>query len=207
MAGMNPFNMSSIGGEITGFDELIGADDDESLSTLLGILGDDDDDDDDFDIGAATRRKKKVRRAARVIAAKKAMARGGLAQAQITPNQGRYLLAGGRATQGGVAGALDVQAQVQENFRPQRLVIQAIDNVGAAVALNTLEITDILCGTRSQLTSLGAVPAGLFAADATNQTAGLMFDTVQAGTALTVRFRSVAANVTVTVGVTGAALR
>jgi hypothetical protein len=200
---VNPFSYAAIGGEITGFEEIIGADDDESLSQLLGILGDDDDDDDDFDVGAVKKRNKLMKR----IAAKKMIARAGLQQAQVSNSQGRYLIAGGRATQGGAAGALDVQATVQETFRPQRLVIQAVDNAGAAVNLNTLEITDILCGTRSQLTSLGAVPASLFAADATNQTAGLMFDTVQAGTSLTVRFRTVAANVTVVVGVTGAALR
>lgn len=201
---VNPFSYAAIGGEITGFEEIIGADDsDESLSQLLGILGDDDDDDDDFDVGATKKRNKLMKR----IAAKKMIARAGLQQAQVSNSQGRYLIAGGRATQGGAGGALDVQATVQETFRPQRLVIQAVDNAGAAVNLNTLEITDILCGTRSQLTSLGAVPASLFAADATNQTAGLMFDTVQAGTSLTVRFRTVAANVTVVVGVTGAALR
>lgn len=202
---VNPFSYAAIGGEITGFEEIIGADEsDESLSQLLGILGEDDDEDDDaFDVGATRKRNKLMKR----LAAKKMIARAGLQQAQVSNSQGRYLIAGGRATQGGAAGALDVQAIVQETFRPQRLVIQAVDNTGAAVNLNTLEITDILCGTRSQLTSLGAVPASLFAADATNQTAGLMFDTVQAGTSLTVRFRTVAANVTVVVGVTGAALR
>lgn len=203
---VNPFSLSAIGGDIVGADEIIGLDeivgnDDESLAQLLGVLGDEDDD--DFEVGARTKRSLRKK----LLAKKRMQALAGLANATVAPNQGRYLYAGGRATQGAAAGALDVQAQVQEAFRPQRLVIQALDNANAAINLNLLEITDILVGTKSQLATIGAVPAGMFGPDATNQMAGFLFDTVQAGTFITVRFRTVAASATIVCGFSGAALR
>ena len=216
---VNPFNLQAIGAEIIGADEIIGGEivgaDEPSLSQLLGVLGDDDDDDevgdddDDIDIGAVKRyvKKAKAKKKMNRLMITLKLATGGLMNAQTQNSQGRFLTAGGRATQGGTAGALDVVVTVQETFRPQRLTIQAVDNTGAAVSLATIEITDILCGTRSQLTSLGGVPASMYGAEAVNQFAGNMFDTLQAGTSFVVRFRSIAANVTVTVGIAGAAMR
>lgn len=201
--GINPFNYSAIGGEIVGGLELVG-DDDESLSGMLGIMGDDDDDDDidDLNVGAATKRK--IRK---ILAVKKAKAKMGVQQVQTQGNFGRYLIAGGRATQGAVTGSIDVVATLQEAFRPQRMTISLLDAAGLPVSIGGLVITDILCGTRSQLSSLGSVPAGMFSNDSTQGTAGFLFDTVGPGCAFVVRFQSVTALFSVVVGVSGTALR
>jgi len=200
--GINAMDFDAIGGEIIGAEDIIGADD-ESVAELLGIMGDDDDDD-EFDIGAKRRR---VNKAMRRLAAKRKAAKMGLSTAQIAPNVGRYLLAGGSATQGAATGSLDVTVTLQESFRPQRLSISYLTDAGVAVSLAGLVITDILCGTRSQLSTLGNIPASMFSDVATNQTVGFMFDTIGPGTNFTVRFQSVTALYRVVVGVSGSALR
>lgn len=200
MPGINAMDFQAIGGDIVGAEDIVGADD-ESVAELLGIMGDDDDD--DFDIGAKAKARKMVNR----IALARKAAKMGLGTVNVQPNSGRFLAAGGSATQGAATGSLDVTVTLQERFRPQRLIIAYLSDAGAVQSLAGLVITDILCGTRSQLTSLGNVSALAFSDVATNQTAGLMFDTIGPGTSFTVRFQSVTALYRVIVTVMGAAMR
>lgn len=192
LAGMNAFNTNAIG-----YEEIIGADD-VDLADFLGI-GEDDDD----DLINVSGKGSKGAKARKMMAA---LSRG-VRPAQIEPVKGRYLFFGGRATQGAVTGSLDVTCRVQEAIRPQRMVISVLTDAAVVVNLASVIIQDILVGVKSQLVSLGDIPAVMFSGDSTQMMAGFSFDTVQPGTDFTVRFRSITALYSAVVGVNGVALR
>lgn len=193
LAGVNPFNTRAIG-----YEEIIGADDDVDLGEFLGI-GEDDDD----DLINVAGKGSKGAKARNMI---QALSRG-VRAAQVEPVKGRYLLFGGSATQGAVTGSLDVVCKVQEAIKPQRLTLTVLTDAGVVVNLAGVIIQDIIVGVKSQLVSLGSIPASMFSADATNQLAGFSFDTIQPGTDFTVRFQSITALYRAIVGVSGTSLR
>jgi len=172
-----------------GYDDLVGADSDD-IANFLGI-------------GAAPRGGRRGNPRAAALAA---MQRGKQI-VNVNPQQARMLHIGGFATQGAVAGSLELTVKAQEPCRPQRLTLGASEADGTVVPLSALIILDIKVGTKSQLASNGGLPANMFSDVSTVQMAGFQYDTIQPGCDLVILFRTVAATVTVSAGLMVMALR
>lgn len=179
-----------------GYDDIIGAETDD-IARFLGI-------------GAAPARggvqQALAQRAAARQHALQAMQRGKQI-VNVNPQQARMLHIGGFATQGAVAGSLELTVKAQEPCRPQRLTLGASEADGTPVPLSSLIILDIKVGTKSQLASNGGLPANMFSDVSTVQMAGFQYDTIQPGCDLVILFRTVAATVTVSAGLMVMALR
>lgn len=184
IAGVDPFNLQAVGAQdLIGYDDLIGGD--EDVADFLGIGA--------APSGARAAAIRKMQRGKQIV--------------QVNPQQARMLMIGGTATQGAVAGFLEITIKAQEPVRPQRMTLGAVTGAGVDIPLSTLIINDIKVGTRSQLAANGALPANLFSGDNTGGMAGFQWDTVQPGCDLVIQFRLVAIAATVSAGIFAMALR
>lgn len=184
LVGFNAMDTGAVG-----YDDIVGADSDD-IANFLGI-------------GAAPRGGRHGNARAAALAA---MQRGKQI-VNVNPQQARMLHIGGFATQGAVAGSLELTVKAQEPCRPQRLTLGASEADGTVVPLSSLIILDIKVGTKSQLASNGGLPANMFSDVSTVQMAGFQYDTIQPGCDLVILFRTVAATVTVSAGLMVMALR
>lgn len=198
ISGLNPFDSDA---QAIGYDDIVGYDDDDDddVADFLGIEGD--------EVGA--RRRRGRRGLARLKALRRKVSRG-VQSVNMQPIKARYLLFGGTASTT-VAGALDVKVTVQEPIKPTRLVVTAIDISTPAtpvvIAPVLYNILDILVGTKSQLSSLGAINGSMFTSDSNMLYAGYDWDTVQSGTDFTVRIQNAPADSQFNVSVAGIAQR
>ena len=130
---------------------------------------------------------KRAKRAAQVASVARALKRGSFGgRPRLGRSSANGIVAGGQRNAGlGVvpqavaAGATTIlQAQVQEAFQPQRLVVQA------SLALTDVTVDDIKIGVKSQLAGTAALPGTAFSPDATT---GLMqFDPCNVGTIVSI---------------------
>ena len=166
----------------------------ESLMNL--VSGYDDDDDDDIgavdfvggqdivaalDIVGATPAQRA--KAARILRARQ-LQRGNVDTVSSMGAKSRRLFLGAGISGVSSPASVVLSIKAQEDYRPDRILITALDSSNAVVQPATILISDIRVGTRSQFASIGQITAEAFQRDFFSNGSDLGLDTIQAGTDL-----------------------
>lgn len=152
-----------------------------------------------------------MRRAKQQLLARK-LQRGNVDTVRDVGSRTRRLFLGERRT-GIVSPALiTIVIKAQEDYRPDRVVITAFDQVNFNnIPANQIIVQDLKIGTRSQFSSLAAIGGEIFSPTFFANGADLGLDTIQAGTDLSLLIGVAPATAqaphTVVVSVVGRALR
>lgn len=144
------------------------------------------------------------------LMAARALQRGKVSTVRSMGAKARVLFLGGEEQATSPAPVV-ITIKAQEDYRPDRVLISAVDSTGAIVANATLKISDIRIGTRSQFSSIGNITADLFRPDFFSNGGNLELDTIQAGTDLSIQISAASATlanpVTINVSCQGRSLR
>lgn len=157
-------------------------------------------------IGASGRARGKLG----ALMAARALQRGNVSTVRSMGAKSRMLFLGGEETATSPAPVV-ITIKAQEDYRPDRILISAVDSDGVVVLNATLKISDLRIGTRSQFSSIGSITADLFRADFFSNGGDLQLDTIQAGTDLSIQISAASATaqnpVTINVSCQGRAIR